>query len=238
MTYYTSLNYTNYTLVTDWYVAGNEIADHTLVPSPSSSILSVLIDSFRSMTHVGAPPNDEIDGNIIALNALAGIPLSAISGFRAPYLNYTAATLTHLAAVGFTYDSSATSSIPVNESYTDAFWPYTLDYGMANDCLTGVGLCKGQPKLPGFWEVPMYALFDNRGINGIHLMDPWLCVLAIFVFNPTFLTRSIRDPANGASTVNDNATLAYLQANFMAHYSGSRQPFGLYTHPIHTAVRS
>ena len=32
MTYYTSLNYTNYTLVTDWYVAGNEIADHTCVP--------------------------------------------------------------------------------------------------------------------------------------------------------------------------------------------------------------
>lgn len=26
MTYFTSLNYTNYTLVTDWYVAGNEIA--------------------------------------------------------------------------------------------------------------------------------------------------------------------------------------------------------------------
>ncbi|KAJ2965769.1 hypothetical protein NUW54_g14007 [Trametes sanguinea] len=32
ITYYTSLNYTNYTLVTDWYVAGNEIADHTLSP--------------------------------------------------------------------------------------------------------------------------------------------------------------------------------------------------------------
>ena len=29
MTYYVSLNYTNYTLVTDWFVAGNEIADHT-----------------------------------------------------------------------------------------------------------------------------------------------------------------------------------------------------------------
>lgn len=29
MTYYTSLPYTNYTLVTDWYVAGNEIGDHT-----------------------------------------------------------------------------------------------------------------------------------------------------------------------------------------------------------------
>ena len=26
MTYYTSIDYTNFTLVTDWYVAGNEIA--------------------------------------------------------------------------------------------------------------------------------------------------------------------------------------------------------------------
>ena len=179
MTYYTSLNYTNYTLVTDWFVAGNEIADHTLVTS-ISSIPLVLIDPTRSMTHVGAPPNDEIDGNLIALNALAGIPLSRIIGFRAPYLNYTAETLSHLAATGFSYDSSATASIPVTENGTDAFWPYTLDYGMANDCLNVDGLCKGQPKLPGFWEVPMYAMFDSRGIDGPHLMDPWLCVFDYF----------------------------------------------------------
>ena len=31
MTSYTSIDYTNFTLVTDWYVAGNEIADHTYV---------------------------------------------------------------------------------------------------------------------------------------------------------------------------------------------------------------
>ncbi|KAI9512900.1 hypothetical protein F5148DRAFT_654881 [Russula earlei] len=199
MSYYVSLNYTNYTLVTDWYVAGNEIADHT-------------------MTHVGLPPNNEIDGNLIALNALAGIPLSAISGFRAPYLNFSNETLTHLAAAGFTYDTSATASIPVTANYTDAFWPYTLDYGLANNCLTNIGVCHGQPKLPGFWEVPMYALFDSRGQSGIHLMDPWL------------------DSANGGTTVDDNATLAYMQSTFMAHYNGNRQPFGLYTHPIHTAT--
>lgn len=29
MTYYTQIDYTNFTLVTDWLVAGNEIADHT-----------------------------------------------------------------------------------------------------------------------------------------------------------------------------------------------------------------
>ena len=49
---------------------------------------------------------------------------------------------------------------------------------------------------------------------------------------------SIRDPADGSSTVDDNATLTYMQNTFLAHYNGNRQPFGLYTHPIHTAVRS
>ena len=31
MTYFASLGYTNYTLVTDWFIEGNEIADHTYV---------------------------------------------------------------------------------------------------------------------------------------------------------------------------------------------------------------
>ncbi|KAI0673863.1 hypothetical protein C8Q78DRAFT_969284 [Trametes maxima] len=198
MTYYTSLNYTNYTLVTDWYVAGNEIADHT-------------------MTHVGTPPEDEVAGNLVALNQLAGIPLKEIIGFRAPYLNYSVDTLKMLAKMGFTYDSSATASVPVTDDGTDAFWPYTLDYGMANDCLAVDGLCKGEPKLPGFWEVPMYGLFDTRGVDGPHLMDPWL------------------DTADGQNAVNDTATLQYLKSTFSAHYSGKRQPLGLYTHPIHVS---
>ncbi|KAJ3490417.1 hypothetical protein NLJ89_g11432 [Agrocybe chaxingu] len=198
MTYYTSLTYTNYTLVTDWYVAGNEIADHT-------------------MTHVGSPPADEINGNLITLNALAGIPMSAIKGFRAPYLNYTADTLKQLYESEFTYDSSSTASVPVTDPNTDAYWPYTLDNGMANNCLTIPGTCKGEPKLPGFWEVPMYAFFDRNGAAGPHLMDPWL------------------DTANGASSVNDSATLEYMQNTFTDHYRGNRQPIGLYTHPIHVS---
>jgi hypothetical protein len=126
------------------------------------------------MTHVGAPSAAEINGNLIALNSLAGIPMKDIRGFRTPYLNYTVDTLKQLAKSGFLYDSSATSSIPVTDPDTDAFWPYTLDHGMANNCLTVNGSCKGQPQIPGFWEVPMYALFDSRGVAGPHLMDPWL----------------------------------------------------------------
>ncbi|TCD67913.1 hypothetical protein EIP91_011847 [Steccherinum ochraceum] len=199
MTYYTSTNYTNYTLVTDWFVAGNEIADHT-------------------MTHVGSPPASEVDGNLIALNSLAGIPLSSIIGFRAPFLEYTPQTLQLLKQSGFTYDSSASASVPVTDPNTDAYWPYSLDNGMANDCLAVDGLCKGQPKLPGFWEVPMYAFFDQRGGAGPHLMDPWL------------------DAANGATAVNNTATLEYMKSTFMDHYNGKRQPIGLYTHPVHLSL--
>jgi len=129
------------------------------------------------MTHVGTPSLQEINGNLIALNALAGIPLNAIQGFRAPFLNYSVDTLKMLASSGFTYDTSSAASIPVTDPNTDAYWPYTLDNGMANDCLEVPGMCKGQPSLPGFWEFPMYAMFDKLGAAGPHLMDPWLWVL-------------------------------------------------------------
>ncbi|KAF7314348.1 Carbohydrate esterase family 4 protein [Mycena kentingensis (nom. inval.)] len=184
MTYYTSNGFTNYTLVTDWYVAGNEIASHTV-------------------DHVGDPAQNQIQGNVISLNALSGIPIESIKGFRAPFLNYSVETL---------------KLFPSPTLEQMHFGPYTLDNGMANDCLAVNGSCKGQPVLPGFWEIPMYALFDKKGAAGPHLMDPWL------------------DNANGESKVNDTATLEYMQATFTAHYNGNRQPFGLYTHPIHLAT--
>jgi hypothetical protein len=176
MTYFTSLNFTNYTLVTDWYVAGNEIADHTYVPYSSQSWL---IDRCRPhrMTHVGDPPDEEINGNLITLNALAGIPLTAIKGFRAPFLNYSAETFRILGRSAFTYDSSTAASVPVTDPNTDAYWPYTLDNGLANNCLRVAGTCKGEPKVPGLWEIPMYALFDERGVQGPHLMNLWLYVV-------------------------------------------------------------
>lgn len=140
------------------------------------SLLAVnnLTDVSPSMTHQGDPSADEINGNLIALNALAGIPFNAIIGFRAPYLNFSVNTFELLSKAGFTYDSSAAASIPVTDPGSDAFWPYSLDNGMANNCLDVPGLCKGEPKIPGFWEIPMYAFFDDRGVDGPHLMDPWL----------------------------------------------------------------
>ncbi len=194
MTYFVSLNYTNYAQVTELYVNGNDVADHT-------------------MTHQEQPATDaEIDGNLITLNALAGIPYKSIEGYRAPFLNYSRHNLEHLAKTNFLYDSSSTSSVPVTDPNTDAFWPYTLDNGMANDCTSVDNICGGEPKLPGFWEIPMYAIFDERGAAGAHLMDPWL---------------DAEDP---------NDVLSWMKNTFTDHYNGNRQPFGIYTHPIHLAT--
>ncbi|KAJ7239785.1 hypothetical protein B0H12DRAFT_1326584 [Mycena haematopus] len=67
---------------------------------------------------------DEINGSLIALNALAGILLKSIIGFRAPFFAFSIDTLKLLAAAGFTYDSSALAVIPATDAGTDAFWAF------------------------------------------------------------------------------------------------------------------
>lgn len=143
-TYYVSIQYTNMSMVTEWYASGHEVADHT-------------------MTHVGQPPENELTGCKAALNRFAGLPNAKISGFRAPFLNFSAETFNTIAKLGFQYDSSVTA---LKE---DASWPYTLDYGLNHDCY--LGFCDSV-KHPGFWEIPMSAIIDDAGTP--HLMDPYL----------------------------------------------------------------
>ncbi|CEI90440.1 hypothetical protein RMCBS344292_04765 [Rhizopus microsporus] len=179
-TWFVSMQYTDFSLVQQWYAAGNEIADHTF-------------------THVGTPSAQEISACKSMLNAYGGIPNSKIQGFRAPFLNYTKDTLNIISQQGFLYDSSSSAVTD------DAYWPYTLDNGMANDCWTGI--CNaGQVKLPGLWEIPMYSVLDNKSIP--QLMDVYLS----------------GSPAD---------VTAWSNAAFDKHYNGNRQPFGIYVHPTH-----
>lgn len=127
-------------------------------------------------------------------------------------MNYTAQTLRDLGTQKFTYDSSATSGVPVTDPNTDAFWPYTLDNGLANDCMVDglTGVCRGEPKIPGLWEIPMYTTF-NPDKTVLGLMDPWL-------------------------ESDTDKVLAALRATFTDHYNTQKTPFGLYSHPIHIAT--
>ncbi|KAG2200221.1 hypothetical protein INT47_009859, partial [Mucor saturninus] len=179
-TWYVSMQYTDFSLVQQWYSSGNEIADHTF-------------------THVGTPSDQEITSCREMLNTYGGVPNGKIQGFRAPFLNYTKETLNRLSKLGFLYDSSASAL------QDDAYWPYTLDYGMANDCWTGI--CgAGQSKIPGLWEIPMYAVLDNT--SAPQLMDVYI--------------------AGQPKDVED-----WSLKTFNKHYTGGRQPFGIYVHPTH-----
>ncbi|KAK7012642.1 family 4 carbohydrate esterase [Favolaschia claudopus] len=119
MTYFTSLMYTNYTLVTD----------HT-------------------MTHVGDPSVDEINGNAVALNALAGISQSVN-------------TLRRLYAAQFTYDYLIPALLPRRLSPSRTQEPPATPSGRS---------CKGQP-------IPMYATVAmdtfTAHYNGIEPPADW-----------------------------------------------------------------
>lgn len=145
------------------YLAGNEIASHTI-------------------NHIGNPPADEIVGARTWLAESTGIPAEKINGFRcarrgeravgsqldsqqpvpvhgcagkqptgprlcpspspcrrAPFLLHSPDTRATLAANGFLYDSSISDNMPseVSPSVGERTWPYTMDDGIPQACSTG-----------------------------------------------------------------------------------------------------
>lgn len=149
------------------------------------------------------------------LNSYGGVPNGKIQGFRAPFLNYTIDTLNHLSKLGFLYDSSASAL------QDDAYWPYTLDHGMINDCWTGI--C-AQNKIPGLWEIPMYSVLDN--VSTPQLMDVYLSG------QPEDVTKCKKNCKGEflVSSCTKQKNVGSLEA-FDKHYHGGRQPFGIYVHP-------
>jgi len=153
--------------------------------------------NFRSPIFLPLFLTEEIVGNRKAINAFSGIPFANLNGFRAPFLNYSKSTFDILAQEKFLYDSSTSAVLE------DAYWPYTLDYGLANDCWTGI--CAANVVAPGMWEIPMHAIMDG---TTAYSMDPQL---------------------NGTP----DKVAQWLKDNFNRHYQGTRQPFGIYLHPVH-----
>lgn len=133
------------------YLAGNEIATHTL-------------------THVAYPSAQEIVGCRDWLTNKTGIPKHKINGFRAPFLLHNAATRRALAAAGFLYDSSLPDTAPsdVSPSVRQRAFPYRMDAGIPQTCETGS--CSASERWP-LWEVPLWAAADAAG-RPIASMDP------------------------------------------------------------------
>ena len=194
-TFFAQAMYTDPYLLTQWYANGHEVADH-------------------SFTHGGVVPagnpnpftgnQTEILGALNWFNQYGGIPAGKVRGVRFPFRNYTAESLANIRSWGFTYDSSMSVPVGVDNS----IWPYTLDHGVVSECTDRTNLpnlCNRQISIKGLWEIPMYQI---AGSQGVHLMD---------VYNDYGITAA--------------QTTATLLSNFQQHYTGNRAPFGVYTHP-------
>ncbi|MEX0323280.1 MAG: polysaccharide deacetylase family protein [Puniceicoccaceae bacterium] len=89
----------------------------------------------------------------------AGIPEHAITGFRAPFIAYNAATFAALDALDYHYDSSIEEGFEQEMDGSNGYWPYTMDNGSPGNVIAveqenreAVGRHKG------LWQLPVHAL--------------------------------------------------------------------------------
>ncbi|EFN50750.1 hypothetical protein CHLNCDRAFT_59447 [Chlorella variabilis] len=153
-TWFVSIDYTDPNLVKQVFVRGHEIATHTV-------------------HHVANPNASEIVGAREWLNETAGIPKEKVVGFRAPYLIFNLEQRAILQKNGFQFDSSISEQFPsdTSPSASELLWPYTMDYGLPQDCSISTGTCGLTESHPGLWEFPMWNIQDKTGVT-VASMDP------------------------------------------------------------------
>ena len=102
-----------------------------------------------------------------------GASLTAIEGFRTPFLNYNNNTMTAAKNVGFTYDISIEEGWQLSDDGINFNWPYTLDNGSPGGAAVG----KPVGNHSGLWELgaaPFVippALRDDLGLTKITGLD-------------------------------------------------------------------
>ncbi len=181
MTFYISVDISDYYLIHKLHAAGQEIAAHTMTHTTGNSQENNT--SFDTWVR-------EIEGCREALTRYAGIPREQITGFRAPYLAYNADMWKALALLGFSYDTSVPETPDGLNSPDEAhyIWPYTLHDGLKQYAWTGEPPAENYPNL---LEIPMWTLTDENTVNGYHNMDPDVATEAemLAVLKNNFTTR-------------------------------------------------
>eukprot|EP00887_Chlorella_sp_A99_P000938 scaffold5.g938.t1 len=175
-TWFVSITYTDPDLVRSLYMAGHEIATHTV-------------------DHVGQPNATEILGAKLWLNQTANVPLEKLRGFRTPFLAHNAQTRSELGPAGIVWDSSISEQFGPSSASPDAahrVWPFTFDYGIPINCAIGSGTCSPDEVYPGLWEFEMWDVQDDAG-QSIATMDP------VGNFTELYMREFLRN-YNGART--------------------------------------
>lgn len=134
--------YTLCNLITGLRKGKHEIATNTYGPTPD-------------------PTEDDIMRAVTWLNETCGVPLEEMRGFRTPGLGFAQRTFDRLHKLDFLYDSSIADDEANSNGGRSAMWPYTMDWGIAQNCITSSGSCNQTKPNPGLWELPLWRLFDE-----------------------------------------------------------------------------
>ena len=174
----------------------------------------------------------------------AGIPLEKVVGFRAPYLIFDPQQRDILESNGFRYDSSITEQYPstTSPSAAERVWPYTMDYGIPQDCTVrwGMGQCRGGGRARMWMLIEGHPQAQRRteadgapttpppppcstGTCGVDETHPGLWEFPMWnVQDSTTASIASMDPQGDA--------FALYQLQFQQRYNGNRAPLGIYLH--------
>lgn len=151
----------------------------------------------------------------------AGIPKSAIVGFRAPFLLYNNNAFGAMRKVGIAYDCSIEEGFQADQDGSNYFWPYTLDHGSPGNKYLFEKL--GENELvgshPGLWEMPAYYVIIPQEMRA--QVKRYNDYFDEKTGKLTGLDYNLLDM--GKLTTDQFATA--LKANLDIHYNGNRSPF-------------
>lgn len=141
-TFFVSHNWTDYTMVKELYLAGHEIASHSVTHRmPQSWWMHASYDTLKR----------ELAGQRDNIVQKAAIPKREVRGVRVPFLQIGGDTQFQMMAdEGFQYDASFMTG-PYPEG---GMWPYTLDVPPQVPTHCSNMNCPKQA-YPGMWEVPL-----------------------------------------------------------------------------------
>jgi len=148
MTFFVTHDSNDYTFTHQLFYTGNEIASASISHStPAQTWASKTVEEWT----------DELGGMRQTLAKFANIPIASIQGERAPFLQTSGdVTFQAMQKSGLKWDCS----YPTIKYSEPAAFPYTMDYGFAQDCQ--IKPCPTST-YPGVWNVPMVVLRDVEG---------------------------------------------------------------------------
>jgi hypothetical protein len=168
---------------------------------------------------------DEIQKTNDFIVSTLGVERSRIKGFRTPFLEYTPTTLEALKDLGFAYDCSIEfgfngwqplagdsgywNSMTDPNTHKKLFWPWALDEGSPPG-----NASKGNPKIPGMQEVPVYTYMKEAGgeVTGIDF-NLWM------VMDRATFVKTLKKEFDLRRAGNRNPLVINLHSDYYAQYN-------------------